>query len=252
MPIEHLDGAGLAPTHHGFSGPLRPGAPQAPQPPPRRRPPDLGKLMLAGVGLAAALGVALGFLAKPSGLSVAPRPMAMSAVTPTRVDPQVQIMVNPAKPPPAPKAGAPLEVLPPDMAAAAPRVISAPPLPPAPAPAPAPALQEPPATAFDVASAAPTPLRARPSFDCDGALTRAEEMVCGDERLAAQDRRLARAYRRAMASGAPSEDLRAEQGDWDNIREDAAGVSPQALAQVYNQRIHELEDMARSEAREDW
>jgi uncharacterized protein len=76
-------------------------------------------------------------------------------------------------------------------------------------------------------------------------------MVCADPRLAARDRRLTRAYRRALESGVPRGELRDEQADWDDIREDAARVSPEALAQVYDQRIRELEDFAMSQ-RGDW
>jgi hypothetical protein len=249
MPIEHLDGAGLAPTHRGFSGPPGPGAPRAP---PTRRSPNLGMLMAAGLAVAAVLGVTLGLLSKPTHLNVVEEPRVMSAVNvaPQPVDPQMQIVVDPVKPPPPPpKAAAPLEVLPLDMAAAAPKAVVAPRPRAQTEPAPT-APEEPPPSVFADA-APPPPPRARPSFACDGALTRAQEMICADAQLAAQDRRLARAYRQALESGVPRRELRDEQADWDDIREDAAQVSPQALAQVYDQRIRELEDVATG-PRGDW
>jgi len=51
---------------------------------------------------------------------------------------------------------------------------------------------------------------------------------------------MARAYRRALGSGVDPQDLRQEQRDWVAIREDAARHSQQALADVYDQRIREL------------
>jgi hypothetical protein len=252
MPIEHLDGAGLAPTHRGFSGPPGPAAPdEAPRGPPR----NLGVLMAAGLAVAAVLGVTLGLLSKPARLNVAEEPRVMNAVSaaappvdPPPSGPQMQIVVDPVKPPtPPPKAATPLEVLPSDMAAAAPKAVVAPSPRAAPEPPPP---EEPPSSTFADA-AVPLPPRARPSFACDGDLSRAREMVCADPRLAARDRRLTRAYRRALESGVPRGELRDEQADWDDIREDAARVSPEALAQVYDQRIRELEDFAMSQ-RGDW
>lgn len=83
---------------------------------------------------------------------------------------------------------------------------------------------------------------ATPSFDCRFARTRAELMVCEDPRLAAADRRLAAAYRRAMDSGVPSGRLRRQQDRWLAARERAA-VSPEAVHMVYQQRIAELESL---------
>jgi uncharacterized protein len=94
----------------------------------------------------------------------------------------------------------------------------------------------------DEAPAQPT-LRA--SFDCTTARSGAERMVCSDAELAAADREMARAYRRAMLSGLmPPQELRAEQRDWMDIREDAARRSPRAVASIYGQRIDELNQMA--------
>ena len=74
--------------------------------------------------------------------------------------------------------------------------------------------------------------------------------MCGDAGLAAADRRLAQAWRRAMASGADPRTLRQDQGDWLAIREDAAAHSRRALAQVYAQRTAELDQMAQDAAAE--
>jgi uncharacterized protein len=87
--------------------------------------------------------------------------------------------------------------------------------------------------------------RANPSFNCRYARSVSERMVCGDPELAAADRRLARAYDRAVAAGVPARGLRAEQDDWLSIRDDAARHSPDAVASVYEQRIRELNALAR-------
>ncbi len=81
-----------------------------------------------------------------------------------------------------------------------------------------------------------------PSFDCRYARTRAELMVCEDPRLAAADRRLAAAFRRAVDGGAPYGPLRRQQDRWLAARERAA-VSPEAVHMVYQQRIAELENI---------
>ncbi len=90
------------------------------------------------------------------------------------------------------------------------------------------------------------PWRARrassPSFNCRYARTRAEMMVCEDPRLAAADRRLAAAFRRAVDSGVPYGPLRRQQDRWLAARERAA-VSPEAVHMVYQQRIAELENL---------
>jgi len=243
MSIEHLEGPTQAPTYRGFSGPPPEDAPLKPARDPR-------PFMIAGVVVAAVLGVGLGFWANPPEIG-APQPRPMAAATPAAGDGDVKITVNPQMPLPVPKAGAPMEVLPPDMAQAAPRVMAMtaprPIVPPRAAPAPLA-----PAEPARIASPAPAethfanaPLDAvRPSFDCAGELSAAQAMVCDDARLAAKDRRLARAYRQALRAGAPADSLEAEQDDWRAIREDAASVSRRAVAQVYDQRIRELEAMA--------
>ena len=69
-------------------------------------------------------------------------------------------------------------------------------------------------------------------------------MVCGDSELATLDRRLNRAFDRAVGSGIPYRELRREQDDWLAIREDAARRSPEAVASIYRQRIRELNAIA--------
>lgn len=87
---------------------------------------------------------------------------------------------------------------------------------------------------------------ARPSFDCRYARSRSELMVCEDPGLAAADRRLARAYRRALDAGAPYSALRRQQDRWMAARERAA-VSPEAVRMVYQQRIEELEQLGQGD-----
>lgn len=78
-------------------------------------------------------------------------------------------------------------------------------------------------------------------FDaCGDAPTRAYEMVCRDRGLAEADRRMKRAYSAALAAGVPPDALRHDQEDWLAVREDAAQVSPRAVADLYRQRTREL------------
>jgi uncharacterized protein len=70
-------------------------------------------------------------------------------------------------------------------------------------------------------------------------------MVCEDPGLARADRRLQRAYERALRTGSvPPRELRDDQRDWLAIREDAAHRSPAAVRSVYEQRIDELNALA--------
>lgn len=135
---------------------------------------------------------------------------------------------------------------PPGLAPPAPE----PPLAPIPRPAPAPprAPQAPWALQPPVA-ADPVWGVERPSFDCRDAGSLAEEMVCTDAVLAAADRHMARAYRRAERSGAPIEALREDQDQWLAYREEAALRSPRAVAAAYDRRIGELEAIAAGRAR---
>ena len=121
------------------------------------------------------------------------------------------------------------------------------------------AASAPPAAAEPVERDAPAPEAAPPqperleeaSFDCRRAASYAEEMVCSDPALAAADRHLARAYQRALRLGVPYDLLQAEQNNWMAIREEAARRSPRAVAGVYDQRIEQLNAMARGEG-PDW
>ena len=102
-----------------------------------------------------------------------------------------------------------------------------------------------------VQKAAPAPPRpAAPAPKACAAESRAEALLCGNPKLAAADRRLAAAYRRAVQAGASPDRLRRQQGRWLAARETAAEEAPWAVAQVYEARISELEDEA-AQARAD-
>jgi uncharacterized protein YecT (DUF1311 family) len=222
-------------TYHGFAGGPRAGpAPLATR---VRRRPSRRTLALAGVAAALTLGVGLGFLARP-------KLAAPDGTTAPAAAPALTVPLSVAPPRPEAETTQPsgrLEVLPPDLARLARREapLMPPPVPALPAPAPSPA-EEPAPAAIQLPP--PAPLRA--SFDCATAQPGAEEAVCADPTLAAADRRLARAYRRVLESGMDPVELDGEQRDWLAIREDAASRSQRALAQVYAQRIAELDRMA--------
>jgi uncharacterized protein YecT (DUF1311 family) len=153
------------------------------------------------------------------------------------------VPIEVTRPPPVAAAAAgKLQVLPPGAEAAAraaPVEAPAAPAPPVEIPGPPPPLPR-------VEPSAPPPGRLA---DGCAAGSPAEQMVCADPRLAAADRDLNRAYRRAMAAGVSPQMLRSEQRDWLAIREDAARRSPRAVANIYAQRIDELNAMA-DDARE--
>ncbi len=157
-------------------------------------------------------------------LRAAPPPPARSAAPPVRAA---------EAPPGRDPVGDRLAALSPALAAPTPAATPAPTpilaLTPEPAPAPAPEPAPPAAQA-----------RLQPAFDCAAARTAGQQMVCGDPDLAAADRRMDRAYRAALAAGAPEDQLRLEQQDWVGIREDAARHSRRAVAQIYEQRIDDL------------
>jgi uncharacterized protein YecT (DUF1311 family) len=168
----------------------------------------------------------------------------MRAVTASPEDatpPKVDIEVN-RPPPPAPvKSAGRLDVLPPDLARGEPRPIAASP-PELAARTAGPMVSK----LAQVETPAPVPAPRPQATDpaCDGAGGRAAQMVCADPELSAADRELNRAYRRALRSGAAPEQLREEQRDWLSIREDAARHSPRAVANIYDQRIDELNRIA--------
>jgi uncharacterized protein len=126
----------------------------------------------------------------------------------------------PAPPSPVPRAPGKLEVLPPGAAQAAVREVAI------------------------AAPVAPAPQTAGADPACANAGGRAAQMVCADPGLADADRALNRAYRRALRSGVPTDQLRDEQRDWLAIREEAARRSPRAVARIYEQRIDELNQIA--------
>lgn len=198
----------------------------------RETSPRLGrKALIGGIALACVLGVGLGLAARPQLTANAPRPAAMAPSSKT-VERQMDIvMAEPQPQAPAPKS-TPLEVMSPELAQAAEAVT------PPPAPTREPVVE-------------PQYVEASPSYDCREASSPAEEMVCSDPALAAADRHLARAFQRAIKAGAPYDLLRAEQDDWLAIREDAARHSPRAVAAIYDQRIGQLNAMARGEG-PDW
>ena len=206
---------------------------------------------MGGVAAALAAGVLVGVLARPH--APAPRPQLDEAASSRRAVPVEVAAVQPA---PLPAASTPLEVLSPDVARSAARARALPPPPPALpepragqaveaasafAPAPRAAAQPPPVV---VPQPAPMTQGQAPDRACDGARPGAELMVCEYPRLGRLDQRMSAAYARAVQSGAPYRQLRAEQDDWLAIREDAARHSPEAVASVYRQRIRELEDIA--------
>jgi uncharacterized protein YecT (DUF1311 family) len=252
-------------TYKGFSG----GSPE-PEPPPRtqapRRPRGLPRraLVAGGVAVALLLGLALGFLARPEligGGTPAPKAAPPTSLAPPGAAQVPIAMAPPAPAQPAPQPRGKLQTLPPELAAAErgaahPQAASPAPeaaqraaaqpgaaQPEAAQPEPQAAAELPVEPATPAISPAP-PVRA--SFDCATARPGAEQLVCSDPDLAAQDRRLARAYRRALRSGVDPVDLRQEQRDWTAIREDAARRSRLAVAQIYDQRITELNRMADS------
>jgi uncharacterized protein YecT (DUF1311 family) len=223
------DRAGDSMSGPGFSeGPAAEPDPPPSRPSLRRRRPMA--LMLGGITGALTLGLLFGLWARPELIGSKPTPpVEQPSVS------QIPLTVSPpAASDPIPRAPDRLETLPPDMAAAAhtqslPQIDAG-----EPAAAPtAPAAPE-----------APPTERFATSFDCATARPGAEEMVCGDAALAAADRAMGQAYRRAMRAGVDPDDLRQEQRDWVAIREDAALRSRAALSQVYEQRIQELDHIA--------
>lgn len=248
MNIDTRRDPSLAYTYNGFSGPQPPATPR--ETPPWRRP-----KAVAIAASACVVGLALGVWAKPQFGPDGRAREPMKPVVAEPLDGAMQIVVDPEKvqpPPPVTTSGAPLEVLPTDMAAAAARNSVAQGPPPAqrisvPKPDAAP-LVAPPALPRVTEVRRPAVDRVRPSFDCRAARSRAEEMVCQDPALAAADRRMAQAFRRATESGVPYAELRGEQDDWLSIREAAARRSPEAVASIYDQRTEELEAMSE----EDW
>jgi hypothetical protein len=170
------------------------------------------KLVIGGVAGAIALGLVFGLWARPDfGDDGKVREPVKTATLPVEVNAPVMA--------PVPKSIGRLEVLSPEQANAAPR----------------------PAPGFAPPRIEPVVRIVEPTCQ-DGSA--ADQLVCGDLRLTSADRQMNRAYERALRSGVPPRELRAEQDDWMEIREDAAERSPRALASVYEQRIGELNALA--------
>jgi len=209
--------------------------------PPRRRWALPGGLILAAGG-AVALGLVVGVWARPNFGATHDTDAAEHAAAALPVE-----VNKPAPPQQVTAADGKLEVLPLGPAGQPPQSQSPgssifaelgppPPLPPAQgdaAPPPRIAALAPPPTATVPAA----PVAA--ATDCtQGGL--ADQMVCSDTGLAEADREMSQAYRRALRAGVSPGALRADQRDWLDIREEAAHHSRRALAQVYAQRIEEL------------
>lgn len=71
-------------------------------------------------------------------------------------------------------------------------------------------------------------------------------LACADPQLGAAERRMNRAYQQAVAAGVPAAELKRQQQKWLATRAAAAREAPWAVRDVYQARIAELEDMARS------
>ena len=228
--------------------------------PGRRPPPPRPRRSRAGLLIGAAVVVALGV-----GAAVVARGLLASG--PAGQGGMDIVMGSPPPEPKLPPVGEKLETLSPETVARAelPPADAAPPpqpvpmeppqAPAAPEPPPPPAAPAPPwAQAPRLPPQAPRPPRAPapwdaeraaiPTVDCAAPRSLADEMTCADPALAAADRQMARAFRRAVRAGAPYGELRAEQNDFMAMREDAALRSPQALARLYDQRIDDLNAIA--------
>lgn len=182
-----------------------------------------------------------------------PAPEAAAAPSET-----LEVVVTDPPPPPTPVGGERLEVLPQPGAASARTPLAevvipvTPEVPATPAPPramaeapPPPAPREAPSVAQAAQDASVRRRPEPPRFNaCRDAPTRAYEMVCSDRRLAEADRRMKRAYSAALAAGVPPDELRRDQEDWLDVREDAAHVSRRAVADIYRQRTRELFAMA--------
>ncbi len=204
-----------------------------------------------GLILAGSAGACLLALALALGAGLASR-QGEPPSGPVEFGPRMKVVVAPERPvalAPAVKASERLEVLSPAALAVAPSPAAVSPSAEAPrlasaAPAPVRIMPVPAPPPREIASDPPAQSGGRQAAHCDAPRSRAEDVVCADPELLAADRRMARAFRAAARSGVDVRQLRDEQNDWLDIREDAAGRSPRAVAQIYDQRIEELEAMA--------
>lgn len=227
---------------------LDPGETSAPRPPPR--PAQAWPKVAAGLAILAAFGAGLLVARTGDPASVHSIPAAVTEARPPASQP-MNVEVAMAAPAPSPRPptshGAKLEVLPADMPA--PKV-TARPARPAPSllaigPRPAPVVQAPPPREVAQAPLASDATATAPaSFDCAEAPTLAREMVCMDSGLAALDRRMKQAFAQAAAAGVPEQYLSEDQQDWLDVREEAARISRRSVANIYRQRIDELNTLA--------
>lgn len=197
---------------------------------------------MVGVATAAGLGLLIGIWARPDlGRTKAAAPMRAVTASGGAHPATMGIIVNAVPPPPVVKPAGRLDVLPAGLTPAAPRRA---PAPTETAPPPEPLPVRPRMVQVDTPPPISPPRIAAVEGPCAGVRGRAAQLVCADPDLAAADRDLQRAYRRALRSGVAPEDLRDEQQDWLAIREDAARHFPSAVASVYEQRIDELNRIA--------
>lgn len=200
-------------------------------PPPARRPPPW-PLIIGGAALAVLLAVAAGRLMAPGVHPEAPPP-----APPARADDMtvtVDPVAAPAPPPPRDAKAPLLEVLAPEhIPPPAPRKVAA-----------APARFVDTSVSPPASAQVRTPEPVDTASPCAEAGSVAEQMICEDPGVAAADRRMNRAYAAALAAGVPRDDLRADQDDWLQAREDAAVQSRRAMMQAYRERIGELEALA--------
>jgi len=229
MPSDRARDLWPGTTHNGFSGPPEP---EVGRPPPRATRRVSRTLLLGGVAAAVGLGLLAGAITRPN-LGQGEKAPPMRAVTQPSTE-TLDVEVNKPVVLPAPKSTGRLEVLAPDLARDAPRMVAAA------APTPLPRIDAPPAP-----PGVETPAADEASFSCRAAGSPAEQMVCEDPGLARADRRLRQAYERALHTGViPPRELREDQRDWLAIREDAAHRSPEAVRSIYEQRIDELNAIA--------
>ena len=85
------------------------------------------------------------------------------------------------------------------------------------------------------------PMLAGRSGPCAGLASPADQMVCASPRLNAADLALRRLYDMALYRTNDPEGLREEQRRWRAVRDQVAEADgPQALAELYAERIQEL------------
>lgn len=117
-----------------------------------------------------------------------------------------------------------------------------------------PLAQTAPAQAATYPAAIPQPAVSSPTADarddpesvlvtqaCSGAATRLDSMLCSDPGLAAQDRRVRRAFRNLMQAADDPETLAVDQARFRNARDRAAAHGDrEGLQELYQQRLQEL------------